>query len=66
MKPVSGQIVDGVELAIYGDCDKNHRFGMAKGGSLRHLGSGKCVQPAHEVLKHFIFVFVFVFISASV
>ena len=50
MKPVSDKITDGVELAIYEDCDVNHRFGMTKGGSLRHLGSGKCIQPADEVL----------------
>lgn len=50
MKPVSDQITDGVELAIYGDCDENHRFGVTNGGSLRHLGSGKCIQPADEVL----------------
>ena len=60
MKPVSDQIVDGVELAIYGDCDENHKFGMTKGGSLRHLGSGKCVQPADEVLMTLVFVFLFV------
>ena len=58
MKPVSGQITDGVELAIYEDCDENHRFGMTKGGSIRHLGSGKCIQPADEVFHNTLYYIV--------
>ena len=58
MKAVSDQISDGVELAIYEDCDENHRFGMTKGGSIRHLGSGKCIQPADEVFYNTLYYIV--------
>ena len=48
VKPVSGRITDGVELGLYDNCN-GHKFGFTKGGSLKHLGSGKCIQPRDEV-----------------
>ena len=52
VKP-TGRVVDGVELALYDNCH-GHKFGFTKGGSIKHLGSGKCIQPTAEVnIKHF-------------
>ena len=48
MLPVSGQINDGVELGLFDDC-RGDKFGFTQGGSLRHLGSRKCIQPGDEV-----------------
>ena len=48
VKPVSDRISDGVELGLYDNCN-GHKFGFTKGGSIKHLGSGKCIQPREEV-----------------
>ena len=53
VKPVSNRISDGVELGLYDDCD-GHKFGFTKGGSIKHLGSGKCIQPRDEVCGVFL------------
>jgi hypothetical protein len=48
VRPVSGRISDGVELGLYDNCN-GHKFGFTKGGSIKHLGSGKCIQTKEEV-----------------
>lgn len=55
VKPVSDQVSDGVELGLYDNCE-GHKFGFTKGGSLKHLSSGKCVQSRDEVYSLFVFL----------
>ena len=55
VRPVSDQITDGVELGLYShDQCYGHKFGFTKGGSLKHLSSGKCIQPRDEVRYVFV------------